>query len=298
MTRTTLLLVLSINILCYCQQRTQDKIFPGSNLRIQVYEDLKYSDNAPGFESKDGNTKIYGFQAKMELTFDNAIIEQEKSIKKSGYIIIGTKKFTHQGQEAATIEYEIPDTDFGGLIFLFGKENFQNIISSVYPKDKKDDMRKISLTAKIDETVIVALKKLQGFSSVDKSGLLIKTDESSMVITYEERNKLGELTSNLKLTKFPKDNFSAMDNMESIEALASKFFLNPTTLTDSKYEFKDSKLTGHKRVLKTIKKNGNPQYNYLVFIRCIDFDIVVVGSTNEIENTKYMDEITNSIRLD
>jgi len=237
MTRTTLLLVLSINILCYCQQRTQDKIFPGSNLRIQVYEDLKYSDNAPGFESKDGNTKIYGFQAKMELTFDNAIIEQEKSIKKSGYIIIGTKKFTHQGQEAATIEYEIPDTDFGGLIFLFGKENFQNIISSVYPKDKKDDMRKISLTAKIDETVIVALKKLQGFSSVDKSGLLIKTDESSMVITYEERNKLGELTSNLKLTKFPKDNFSAMDNMESIEALASKFFLNPTTLTDSKYEF-------------------------------------------------------------
>jgi hypothetical protein len=55
---------------------------------------------------------------------------------------------------------------------------------------------------------------------------------------------------------------------------------------------------GHKRILKTIKKNGNPQYNYLVFIRGIDFDIVVVGSTNEIENTKYMDEITNSIRFD
>jgi hypothetical protein len=298
MKKTTILLILTANLFSYCQTKTTDKIFPGSNLRIQLGENFKPSDNAPGFEEADGNTKIYGFQAKMELSFDNAIKEQEGSINRSGFIIKKTEKFNHQNLDAATIEYEIPDTNFDGLIFLFGKENFQNIISSVYPKERKKEMRSILLNVKIDETIQIPKTNLLGFNSVDKSGPLVKTDVSSIVVTYEQRNEIGELVSNLKLTKFPVGNFKSLEDKESVDALASKFFPNQTVETDSEYPLDKSGFSGHKRVLKTIKKNGNHQYNYLVFLRLNKFDIVVVGSTNILENTKYMDEITSSIKLE
>lgn len=296
--KRTILLILTANLFSYCQTKTTNKIFPGSNLKIQLGESFKPSDNAPGFEEADGNTKIYGFQAKMELPFDNAIKEQEGSINRSGFIIKKTEKFSHQNLDAATIEYEIPDTNFDGLIFLFGKDNFQNIISSVYPKERKKEMRSILLKVEIDETIQIPKTNLLGFNSIDKSGPLVKTDATSVVVTFEQRNEIGELVSNLKLTKFPVDNFKTLEDKESVDALASKFFPNQTVEVDNKYLSKGSGFSGHKRILKAIKKNGNPQYNYLVFLRLNNFDIVVVGSTNVLENTKYMDEITNSIRLE
>lgn len=298
MRKTTILLFLTANLFSYCQTKTNDKIFPGSNLKIQLGENFKPSDKAPGFEEADGNTRIYGFQTKMELSFDKAIKEQEGSINRSGFIIGKTEKFSHQSLEAATIEYEIPNTNFGGLIFLFGKENSQNIISSVYPKERGQEIRSILLTAKIDETIEVPKTNLLGFNSIDKSGPLIRTDVGSIAVTYEQRNEIGELVSNLKLTKFPVDNFKGLENKEGVDVLASKFFPNQTVEMDSEYSSEKSSFSGHKRVLRTIKKNGNPQYNYLVFLRLGGFDIGVVGSTNILENTKYMDEITRSIRLE
>jgi hypothetical protein len=234
----------------------------------------------------------------MELSLDNAIKEQERSINNSGYIIKTTERFNHQNLEAGIIEYEIPDTNFGGMIFLFGKQNSQNIISAVYPKERKTELRKALLTVKPDDSIKVVSTNLLGFNSADKGGPLIKTDISSVVITYEQRNEIRELVSNLKLTKFPKDNFKDFKNNEAVDALASKFFPNQTMLADSAYQFKVNQLTGHKRVFRTIKKNGKPQYNYLLFIKLKDFDIIAVGSTNVIENTAYMDEIVNSIRLE
>ncbi|MEQ9169191.1 MAG: hypothetical protein RLO12_23255 [Fulvivirga sp.] len=293
----TILLILIINFNSYCQV-IEEKIFAGSNLKIQLSNSFMTSENEPSFVDLDGITKIVGFQSKMELTFENALKGQEQSIIRAGYFITKKEKLVHHGLKGATIEYDIHDKNLKGLIFIFGKENFQNIISSVYPEERKFEIKKAVLSVVIDETVTVSNDTILGFHILDKSGPFNKADVTSIVITYEHRNKKGELIGNLKISKFPKDIFEGLKIKETIGALTSKFFSNPTIISDKEFELKEDKFIGSERILKTIKNNGFPQFNYLAFINLDNFDIVVVGSTNTSDNIKYMEQITKSIKLD
>jgi hypothetical protein len=102
---TVVLMLISIPA---TSQTSVSRVFPGTNLRIQLTDDFITSKTIPGFYQEADSTRIFAVQSNNNLSLDQFIAEHQKNLMGAGSIIKKTEKFKHHEFDAALIDYEQP----------------------------------------------------------------------------------------------------------------------------------------------------------------------------------------------
>lgn len=276
----------------YCQQnpQTKAKTIAGTNLVIQLPEGFVETSDSHGFENSSDSIKITGFQTNKNISIEEAIKQQQQAITDRGFSIVSTEPLVHENLKGCIINFKIIGAELDGLCLIFGEENSQNILISLFPKSRRNEAKEFLLSTETDKSLTP--KYNLGFKTVGRAGSLVQTDTNSISLSYEQKNKSGEVVSILKLFKLPKDE-SARD---AVNRFSTRLFPGGAILSDEVFNL-DSTYNGFKTILKTTKKNGYPQYNYLVSVGFDSFILMAIGSANVQSDIKNMDIIVKSIKV-
>lgn len=285
-------LVILVSVSAKSQKSSASRVFPGTNLRIQLNDNFIPSKTMPGFNHVVDSTVIFALQSNSDILLDQIIEEQQRNLMMTGGSIIKkVEKFKHYGLDAATIDYDLTNSNYEGVTFLFSRQGSQFIVGSFFPKGKREEVIKILFTVKIDEAM--EFKKDSGFTSMEKSGPFVKIKNNTMEIDYEHRDNNKEVVGTLNLKKLAKGDFS--DGQEFLESLTSQFFSKLTVVVDQSFESLKGSIS-HKRIFKGTRKDGSTKYIYLLVRELENNFVIASGSPNVLDDAKYLDEILKSVR--
>ena len=282
------------------KNETRIEVIPNTNITIQLPKEFKKSTNPKlisGFIDSSDNCQINGLQLKSDLNFQEAVTRQIESLEYIGLKVDNVKDITNSDMSTVIIEYNnLKEDNFKGLILIFGKQNFQNIITSTFPKNRYVQILDILKTAKLDMEIIINNDNNLGFSITNNSGKLNEINRNAAVINYEDRNELKEIQTKFSVGKIPSKTFRKVRIKRTVNFFGKKNFPNQKVLDKEKFILKNE-FTGLKKTYTTINAFGKPQFNFIAFIKLKDFDLLFVGSAMDINNFHWMEEIIHSIEL-
>jgi hypothetical protein len=287
---TVVLMLISIPA---TSQTSVSRVFPGTNLRIQLTDDFITSKTIPGFYQEADSTRIFAVQSNNNLSLDQFIAEHQKNLMGAGSIIKKTEKFKHHEFDAALIDYELTNSNYDGANFLLSTLGSQVIVASFFQKGKRKGIVKMLMTVKADEDI--EIKKDIGFTAIEKSGSFVKVKSNTITADYEHRDSNNEVIGVLSLRKTPKNDFKSTG--EFLETLSSRVAPMLTLVEDQNFE-SETGSAGVKRIYKGNRKGGGTKYIYLLVLEFENNYLVAIGSPSVLDDARYLDEIVRSVRIE
>lgn len=275
-------------------QTSVSRVFPGTNLRIQLTDDFIPSKTMPGFNQESDSTTIFAVPSNSDMSLDQFIAEHQKNLMSAGSIIKKMEKFKHHGLDAAIIDYELTNSNYDGANFLLStQQGSQFIVASFFQKGKRKEVVKMLLTVKVDEGI--EIKKDIGFTAIEKSGPFIKVTSNTITADYEHRDSNKEVIGVLNLRKTPKSDFKSAG--EFLETLSSRVASTLTLVVDENFE-SETGGAGVKRIYKGNRKDGGTKYIYLLVREFENNFLVAIGSPSVLDDAKFLDEIVRSVSME
>lgn len=301
------MILLVLSLLCTltsCSQKqkeTIDVILPSTNIKINLPSSFVSTTNNPeliaGFMDLNDSSYFYAAQINMNDVFENTVNNQKQSLEDLGHSIIKKEMFEFKGDQGAIIEFLSAESDMEGMVFIFGYKELQNFIMVIHPKNRKDEIREILLTSSIDSSISIGDINVLGFVTKDNLGPFTIVIKNSLMIKYEKMNEKNELEADFQLGKIPKESFLDVESKDCVEFMSQKYFPNQDVIKEGENVLLTD-IDGYYKIYKGVKKNGEPQFNYITMLRFHEFDIMCVGSSNILSHTDYMEEIIKTIQIE